>query len=98
MYRELPKKRDLCFTDTLSGCWYHRVAARRRRAVAYQAAKKQRPLGCCFLALRLSAFANKRPPTVRLVRDVRWAGAGVFTPPLGFCVPATVKRKLSGWE
>jgi hypothetical protein len=60
----------------------YRGAARRRRVVAYQTAEKQRPLGCCFSALRLAAFAVKRPPTVRLVRDVRWAGAGVFTPPL----------------
>jgi hypothetical protein len=60
------------------------VAARRSRAVAYQTAEKQRPLGCCFLALRLAAFAGffaSRP------FDAIAAGGGlvhgVFTPPLG---------------
>ena len=53
--------------------------------LAYQAANLQWAIAYCKLALRLSAFSVYCPPTVRLVRDVRVAGAGVvYHPRWGF--------------
>ena len=48
------------------------------------------------IGFAIVGFSDKCPPTVRLNRAVRGAGAGVFTPPLGVFVCRQRLEKIIG--
>ena len=50
------------------------------------------------MGFAVDGFSDSCPPTVRRDSAVRVAGAGVVTPPRGFCVSATDKNNVTCWD